>query len=302
MAKQRYISTTIWDDNWFVEELNHAEKLFYFYLLTNEHTNIAGIYKISIRKISIETGFSHSDVRNMLETFQKFKKVFYQDEHIIMTNWPKHQNWIQSGKIHKGIRAILIKETPPRIIETISKGIIPYAYPIHTLSDGIDNLPIGYTYPLNYLDPDSHIESDIDSIIIPQDISQNDESFSADETVIHTLPQLGGKEFPFTKSQINTFIAAYPGVDVTGEINKIRAWLMSNKRRQKKDVLKFVNSWLVRAQDNAVKPTNRDLSGIPSQRTIGNDERFEKDSIQAQNEANAYWETHKGETNEPINF
>jgi len=54
MAKQRYISTSIWDDDWFVEQLNVPEKLFYFYLLTNEHTNIAGIYKISIRKISQE--------------------------------------------------------------------------------------------------------------------------------------------------------------------------------------------------------------------------------------------------------
>jgi hypothetical protein len=107
MANQRYISTSIWDDDWFVEELDVHEKLFYFYLLTNDHTNIAGIYKISIRRIAIESGFTTEKVKAMFASLEKSKKVYYRKDHIIMTNWPKHQNWQKSDRIHKGLRAIL---------------------------------------------------------------------------------------------------------------------------------------------------------------------------------------------------
>ena len=281
MAKQRYISTSIWDDDWFVEELSHEEQLFYFYLLTNEHTNIAGIYKLSIRKIAQEAGFTSKEVKAMFATFEESKKVFYMDDYVIMPNWVKHQNWEKSKKIHKGIRAILIKEVPSSIIQAISYGIIPYQYPIHTLSEGIDSLPEGYTYPSNYLDSDSDLDSDFDSTFISKDIAQSDDSLSAGEEVkdpIFILPQLGGKEFPITQDQVETFSAAYPAVNVPGELHKMKAWLMANKKNQKKDVMRFANSWLSRAQDDSVKPSRSDRASPtkPSQRTLGNDDRWDE--------------------------
>ena len=169
MATQRYISTSIWDDNWFIDELNTNERLFYFYLLTNEHTNIAGIYKVSIRKMASESCFSPDQVKKMLATFERTKKVYYREEHIIMVNWPKHQKWHKLEKIHKGIRAILINQVPPYLFDIMRKESIPYQYPIDSLSDGINSLPIGYLYDTNYLDSnldsDSDIDSDSDSMI-----------------------------------------------------------------------------------------------------------------------------------------
>ena len=164
MAKQRYISTAIWDDDWFVEELSHAEKLFYFYLLTNEHTNIAGIYKLSMRKIALETGFTQEEVSEVFDTLEKARKVYYRESHIIMVNWPKHQNWESSERIHKGLRSILIKEVPHSVLKAIQTENIPYTYPIHTLSRGINDLDISYTYPSNYLDSDSDSDSNLNTI------------------------------------------------------------------------------------------------------------------------------------------
>lgn len=161
MATQRYISTSIWDDNWFIDELNASERLFYFYLLTNEHTNIAGIYKVSIRKMAAESCFSTNQVKTMLATFERTRKVYYRNEHIIMVNWPKHQKWHKLEKIHKGIRAILINQIPTTLLDTIKNESIPYQYPIDSLSDGINSLPIGYTYDTNYLD--SNLDSDFNS-------------------------------------------------------------------------------------------------------------------------------------------
>ena len=164
MAKQRYISTSIWDDDWFIENLSKEEQLFYFYLLTNEHTNIAGIYKLSIRKISQESGFNKKEIVRILKKFEHDRKVYYRQEHVIMPNWPKHQKWQASDQIHKGIRAILIRDIPDSVLEVINTDSIPYQYPIDTLSEGIQMVDISYTYHpiLKDLDSDSDLDSDLD--------------------------------------------------------------------------------------------------------------------------------------------
>lgn len=170
MSKQRYISTSLWDDDWFVESLTRDEKLFYMYLLTNEQTNIAGIYKISQRKIKNETGFEKSEVEEIFKKLQESGKVYYFDGHVVMCNWPKHQNWENKSKIHIGIRSILSKEVPKSLIDSIYSGVIPYAYPIHTLSDGINSLqcaidaiPIGYVYGSNLYEYNLNSNSTINS-------------------------------------------------------------------------------------------------------------------------------------------
>ena len=162
MAKQRYISTSIWDDDWFVEELTKQEKLFYFYLLTNEHTNIAGIYKISVRRIAQESGFAKKEILSILKHFEKSKKVYYRQEYLIMPNWPKHQKWETSAPIHKGLRAILIREVPNSVLEAIATDGIPYLYPIDTLSKGIQWVEVSYQYPSIHKDLDSDLDSDLD--------------------------------------------------------------------------------------------------------------------------------------------
>jgi len=80
-----------------------------------------------------------------------------------------------------------------------------------------------------------------------EDLAQSDDSLSVGDEVkdpIFILPQLGGKEFPITQDQVETFSAAYPAVNVPGELHKMKAWLMANKKNQRKDVMRFANSWL----------------------------------------------------------
>ena len=42
--KQRYVNTRFWNDT-YVSSLDPIEKLLFIYLLTNEHTNISGVYE-----------------------------------------------------------------------------------------------------------------------------------------------------------------------------------------------------------------------------------------------------------------
>jgi len=43
---------------------------------------------------------------------------------------------------------------------------------------------------------------------------------------------------------------AYPNVDIKGECEKARAWLLSNTNKAKKDFKNFTNRWLGRACQN----------------------------------------------------
>lgn len=129
MAKQRYINTKFWSDP-YIQELDTNCKLFYLYLLTNEHTNISGIYEISLKTICFDIGLSEKEVSKCIDTLSKGKKVFFIQGHIILCNFPKHQDWQNSPKIKQGIEALL-SQIPDKVKESIHTLSIPYLYPLN---------------------------------------------------------------------------------------------------------------------------------------------------------------------------
>ena len=93
MAKNtlRSVNTRFWNDS-FIEELSPSEKLLFLYLLTNPLTNILGIYEISIKRISYDTGIPKETILKALKGFETVKKVFYVENYIILPNFLKNQN------------------------------------------------------------------------------------------------------------------------------------------------------------------------------------------------------------------
>lgn len=63
------------------------------------------------------------------------------------------------------------------------------------------------------------------------------------------IPLDDGTEFPVTDALLAEFGAAYPRVDVLGELRKARAWCVANPsgRKTRRGVTRFLNSWLSRA-------------------------------------------------------
>ena len=61
------------------------------------------------------------------------------------------------------------------------------------------------------------------------------------------------EEFPFYQSDIDQYSELYPAVDVLQEFRKMKGWCMDNpsRRKTKRGIRKFVNSWLSRAQDRS---------------------------------------------------
>lgn len=92
MSKLRSINTAFWSDTW-IEELDPNYKLLFIYLVTNDKTNMLGIYESSVRKIAFETGLSVDVVNNGLKAFERIKKVKYINNYIILVNYMKHQNY-----------------------------------------------------------------------------------------------------------------------------------------------------------------------------------------------------------------
>lgn len=74
---------------------------------------------------------------------------------------------------------------------------------------------------------------------------------------------------------------AYPNINVKTELIKIKAWLISNPNKAKKDFKKFVNNWLSRAMQN---PTNV-IKATSEKRVIDNERRFQDRMKEAEQRA-----------------
>lgn len=115
MSKKRYFDSNFWNDTW-VENLTKEERLFFIYLITNDNVSIAGVYEIPMRKMSIESDFTKSEVTELLEKMKS--KVKYVDGWIVLRNAIKSQNY-KNDKIRRGIKAIL-ESCPVDLLEHVS--------------------------------------------------------------------------------------------------------------------------------------------------------------------------------------
>lgn len=89
---KRSVETSFWSDP-YVENLSTSEKLLFLYLLTNDNTNMLGIYETSIKRIAFETGIDKATILKALKGFAKDSKVFFKmDRFIVLPNFLKHQN------------------------------------------------------------------------------------------------------------------------------------------------------------------------------------------------------------------
>lgn len=93
MAIFRKIHTQFWSDP-FVQSLSPEKKYFYLYLLTNEKTKQCGIYEITPRQISYDTGYNVETVLVLLEFFIGVGKILVSREtnEIAVKNWKKYND------------------------------------------------------------------------------------------------------------------------------------------------------------------------------------------------------------------
>ena len=135
MAEFRQVHTRIWHDDWFVE-LSPNDKLIFIYLFTNENSNLAGLYKLSMRHAQLETGLTIDYILKAMGNFETADKVVYRDGYVWVKNLRKY-NASRSPKTSIAIASIL-EAIPDCEIKTLYmayyKDNIPYRYGIDTPS------------------------------------------------------------------------------------------------------------------------------------------------------------------------
>jgi hypothetical protein len=90
------------------------------FLLTNECTNVAGVYKITRKRACGDIGYSREEIDTIIEKFTSAGKVFYIDDYIIIPKWPKHQSHLKPGaNLYLGFLSI-VQNLPDNIKEFIT--------------------------------------------------------------------------------------------------------------------------------------------------------------------------------------
>jgi hypothetical protein len=115
VAKQRMVSTKFWSDPWVVDELNPLDRYLFLYLLTNEKTNIAGVYELSVRTMANETGIEKEELLRMLKRLES--RVLFVMGWVVFRKSIKHQNF-RSPKIESAI-ARELQDVPEDVIKYI---------------------------------------------------------------------------------------------------------------------------------------------------------------------------------------
>ena len=98
---QRLIKSSFWSDS-YIENLNPIEKMLYLYFLTNDKTNLIGIYELSIKRMSFQTGIDAKKILSILAKFETDKKILYKNNYVFIANFLKHQN-LNNSNIKKGV-------------------------------------------------------------------------------------------------------------------------------------------------------------------------------------------------------
>ena len=101
MSNYRQIHTRIWKDNWFLE-LEPTHKLFFIYLFSNEQASLAGIYEMSIRVMSFESGLTVPEIKDAFKIFAEAGKARYMDGVVWVPNLRKYHE-TQSPKVQTRI-------------------------------------------------------------------------------------------------------------------------------------------------------------------------------------------------------
>lgn len=125
MAIFRKIHVSFWSDS-FISELTPEQRYFFIYLLTNEKTTQCGIYEITKRQMSFDTGYNTETVSKLLKIFIESGKIRYSENtnEVAIKNWYKY-NESASSKVQSCVNKGLdnVKD----------KSLIEYLYSIDTL-------------------------------------------------------------------------------------------------------------------------------------------------------------------------
>ena len=109
------------------------------------------------------------------------------------------------------------------------------------------------TYIEEYIIKNSKLEKEKDTIA-PNDFSNEKSNSEQAPKINFNFKSLTWENI--TEKDTAIWEEAYPAVDIKQELLKIKAWLVSNPEKKKKNYKRFINNWLVKVQDKGGNKKN----------------------------------------------
>lgn len=134
MADGAYLKTATWDDDWFAE-LDSDEQLLWLFLLTNSARNLAGVYRLPLKRILYyNQHFTKDSVLATLARFQVEEKIHYEHDWIVVRNHFKNQSL--GGPKQWGAVSAAINAAPDWLRERLLTASDSLFMSIDTVSEG----------------------------------------------------------------------------------------------------------------------------------------------------------------------
>ncbi len=127
MGINRIVNTDFWTDEKVLDNFSVEDKYFWLYLLTNPQTKQLGIYKLPIKIIAFQTGYSVETVKVLLDRFDRVYSVIkynYETQEVAILNYLK---WsiIRGGKpVEDCIKSDMEKVKDKTLIDFVYKHLL----------------------------------------------------------------------------------------------------------------------------------------------------------------------------------
>ncbi len=244
------ITTDIFDDEkiLLIESLPEADSIIVIWfklLCLAGKMNNSGVFvmndKVAYTDKMLATIFrrKESTVRLALETFQGFGMIEIVDDVITIPNWGKHQS-LDQLESKRGYMRDYMRDYREKQKKLACKT----------------NSKTNSKANVSLLDKD--IEEDKEKEKKDIIAQSSDEQTSEPEADVAALVLNDDSEWRPSESLFAEYVRLYPNVDVKQQFNVMRAWCISNrpKRKTRRGITRFVNSWLAREQDKGYRPPN----------------------------------------------
>ncbi len=212
MSNFRIVYSSFWTDA-FIQELTPEQKYFYLYLITNEHIKLCGVYEITYRQMSYETGYTIEVIENLVQIFAEKGKIKYNrnTHELAIRNWGRYNN-TSSPKIKSCI------EREQKLVK--DKDLLKFmgikGYPMDTLSEAKDTLS-----EVDCIDRDRDIDkTETDTIQVSSSENSGLVVFDAEKQVLDNIAE-------FEKICMKTYKNAE---DAKLGLRKFHLWLVQNDK------------------------------------------------------------------------
>lgn len=163
MADYRSVQTRMWrEDEWF-DSLDTEARLFWIYLFTNPSSSPAGIFRLTMRTMSNESGISFERALDLMERFATDKKAYYNGGVVWVVNMRRLQfpdldgsgAWQVATRMQADID--MIPDTNPLKGEYLRRNGYPIITPEVIKGKEVKRVSIQYGYPIDTQSVNSNI-------------------------------------------------------------------------------------------------------------------------------------------------